>query len=460
MTMSIRANVEQFICAVCLLSVVDGFSTTSLLQRIPPSSPINNNNIHQPSTYYHHHNNNNILLHQSKIIDVEVIPNEEPDSSSSSPSTTNNPSTLQNEEEELNLIQYSQNQDPEWKSMPISYCDIVSNAYIDCNLVFYVKDPSFKDKRDGGKDGGAGASGYEGAEYALGVPTEIPIVVALELDEDDNDEKSSNKGGTNTVNLNKVLPINHDLEDEVEGSMTEEEKEEIFQLAARAIQTEYGKSIRMKKTPRVLTLEGELDEIIGNWKDVLLGNNNNKEKKEEISIDDALNVLDEDDDNEEEDYFDKIMRRDLGDDYMSLLDDDDDDEELDAKLLKLFDNSAISDDEESLDTLLNEINTQESQYKETTYNDLIQQLQPSAALKLLNFIGPNNKEYTILKPLRPILLIGKEDPSDYTRRILLTEEERRVILPRLEKSCRDGLEEAGYFLDGGGSGSGSSKLGV
>ena len=448
--MNSRTNIKQFVCTVIILLyiavsvVVDGFSTTS---------PINNNNIHQPSTYYHHNNNNDILLHQSKIIDVEVIPNEEPDSSSSSPSTTT--STLQQEEDELNLIQYSQNQDPEWKSMPISFCDTVSNTYIDCNLVFYVKDPSFKDKRDGGRDGGAGASEYEGAEYALGVPTEIPIVVALELD-DENNGKSSNKGGTNTVNLNKVLPINPDPENEdIEGGMTEEEKEEIFQLAARALQTEYGKSIRMKKTPRVLTLEGDLDEIIGNWKDVLLGDNNNKEKKEDISIDDALNVLDEDND-EEEDYFDKIMRRDLGDDYMSLLDDDDDDEELDAELLKLFDNSAISD-EESLDTLLNEIDTQESQYKETTYNDLIQQLQPSSALKLLNFIGPGDKEYTILKPLRPILLVGKEDPSDYTRRILLTEEERRVILPRLEKSCRDGLEEAGYFLGGGGGG---SKLGV
>lgn len=67
---------------------------------------------------------------------------------------------------------------------------------------------------------------------------------------------------------------------------------------------------------------------------------------------------------------------------------------MDAELLKLFDNSAISD-EESLDTLLNEIDTQESQYKETMYNDLIQQLQPSAALKLLNFIGPDNKEYKL-----------------------------------------------------------------
>lgn len=454
--MNSRANIVQFICTIIILPplVVYGFSTTtSLLQRIP-SSPINN--IHQPSPNYQNNNNNILLLHQSKIIDVEVIPNEEPDSSSSS-STTTNPSTSQEEEDELNLIQYSQNQDPEWKDMPISYCDSVSNTYIDCNLVFYVKDPSFKDSSSGkGRAREAGASEYEGAEYALGVPTEIPIVVALELDDNENDGKSSNKGGTNTVNLNKVLPINPDFEEEVEGSMTEEEKEEIFQLAARALQTEYGKSIRMKKTPRVLTLEGDLDDIIGNWKDVLLGNNNNNKKKEEISIDDALNVLDEDD-VEEEDYFDKIMRRDLGDDYMSLLDDDDDDEELDAKLLKLFDNSAISDEEESLDTLLNEIKTQESQYKETTYNDIIQQLQPSAALKLLNFIGPGDKEYTILKPLRPILLVGKEDPSDYTRRILLTEEERRVILPRLEKSCRDGLEEAGYFLDGG---SGGSKLGV
>jgi hypothetical protein len=83
-----------------------------------------------------------------------------------------------------------------------------------------------------------------------------------------------------------------------------------------------------------------------------------------------------------------------------------------------------------------------------TYDQLLQQLKPSAALKLLNFIGPGEKEYTILRPLRPTLLVGKEDPEDYTRRILLTEEEMRVVLPKLESVCREELENAGFFLAG------------
>ena len=44
----------------------------------------------------------------------------------------------------------------------------------------------------------------------------------------------------------------------------------------------------------------------------------------ELSINDALNVYDDEDGNKDkvegEDYFDTIMRRDLGDDYESLVD--------------------------------------------------------------------------------------------------------------------------------------------
>ena len=97
---------------------------------------------------------------------------------------------------------------------------------------------------------------------------------------------------------------------------------------------------------------------------------------------------------------------------------------------------------------LDSINDKEARFKDTDYDGLVRKLQPSAALKLINFLGPGGREYTILRPLRPILLVGREDPDDYTRRILLTEEERRRILPRLESACREGLEEAGFFLSG------------
>ena len=393
---------------------------------------------------HQNHHNNNKQLYLSKIIDAEVIPDDEPTSSSIA---------QEEEEEPLNLIEYSQNQDVDWKTMPIAFCDTLSNTYIDCNLAFYVKD------RGGGGDV---------SEYALGVPTEIPIVVALELDEDNGSGSGGSRSGSATggggvVNLSKVIPINpddessnyHDDNYNNNNILKEEEKEEIFQLAARAIMNEYGKSIRMKKTPRVLTLEGNLDDLIGDWKDVLLGSNGGSGKKtndndnNNVSIDDALNIFDDEDD-DEEDFFDKIMKRDLGENYMSLLDDDEDDNAgiSDEELLKLFDNSVGEDGDDDLNALLDDIETNESKFKDTTYDQLVQQLQPSAALKLINFVGPDDKEYTILRPLRPILLIGREDPDDYTRRILLTEEERNAILPRLERSCREGLEEAGFFLSG------------
>jgi hypothetical protein len=189
---------------------------------------------------------------------------------------------------------------------------------------------------------------------------------------------------------------------------------------------------------------------------VLLGGSGGKKgDKVELSIEDALNVIDDEDEDEDDggdegDFFDRIMRRDLGEDYESLVDDDDD---MDEELLKLFrdDSSSSVGSDDDVDELINDlddISDKEARFKDSGYDALVRRLQPSAALKLLNFLGPGGREYTILRPLRPILLVGREDPDDYTRRILLTEEERRILLPRLESACREGLEEAGFFLSG------------
>jgi hypothetical protein len=165
---------------------------------------------------------------------------------------------------------------------------------------------------------------------------------------------------------------------------------------------------------------------------------------------------DADEKNGGEDFFDTIMKRDLGADYESLVDDDDDD--IDEDLLKLFDGSAeiLEDDLNDLMDKVKDIKTElddeseEVEYEDSSYDALLRRLQPSAALRLLNFLGPDGREYTILRPLRPILLVGKEDPDDYTRRILLTEEEKARILPRLEGACREGLEGilSGYNIAG------------
>ncbi|KAL9190385.1 hypothetical protein ACHAXT_007596 [Thalassiosira profunda] len=362
------------------------------------------------------HQSRPAALRPSKIIDAEVIPDDDGGGGSGS-----------GIDPEQSLVEYSQNQDPEWKSMPVAFCDADANTYIDCNLAFYAKDPL-------GDDSG-------GAEYALGVPCEVPVVVALELGEGGSAAVGGNEGdAANVINLSKVIPLSPDDDGEGSNVMADEEKEEVFQMAARALMDEFGEGIRLKKTPRVLTLEGDIDGAIGDWKKVLLGGAGGG--KDKMSFDEALDAYDEEEE-DEEDFFDTIMKRDLGEDYMKLVEDDDG--EMDDELLKMFDAERLDGD---LDDLMDGIAAGESKIADSSYDELVRQLQPSAALKLLSFVGPGGKEYSILRPLRPILLVGKEDPEDYTRRILLDEEERSKILPRLESACREGLEEAGFFLAG------------
>jgi hypothetical protein len=101
------------------------------------------------------------------------------------------------------LVKYSQNLDPHWKTMPMAFCDVRTNTYIDCNLAFYVKGPP------------SSLMGEDGVEYVLGVPYEIPIVVALDLEDDALTDNSNDKG---VANLSKVVPINPDDNNFWEGS--------------------------------------------------------------------------------------------------------------------------------------------------------------------------------------------------------------------------------------------------
>ncbi|KAL3799940.1 hypothetical protein HJC23_007413 [Cyclotella cryptica] len=369
----------------------------------------------------------------SKIIDAEFTHNNDDNNNSNG-----HDAITKSNNNEISLIEYSQNQDPDWKSMPIAFCDMETNTYIDCTLAFYVRD---------NKNGGE--------EYALGVPCEIPIVVALEVEQDDNDDDDDNDA-LSLTNLARVLPINPDSTENTpnEGyyKIGEDEKKEIFEIAARALSEEFGKEVRLKKTPRVLTVQGDLDGIIGDWKEVLVGACNPRAKKmNRPDIEEALKMLDEEEE-EGERYFDMIMRRDLGEDYMKLVEEEDEDEEIDEDILKMFDVNVedLQDgDLEEFLKFLGENETEGDDIDETkSYDELLKQLKPSAALRLLSFIGPDEKEYTILRPLRPILLVGKEDPEDYTRRILLSEDEQRAILPKLERVCKEELEQAGFFLTG------------
>jgi len=78
--------------------------------------------------------------------------------------------------------------------------------------------------------------------------------------------------------------------------MCNKEKEEVFQLAARALIDKYGQAISLKKNPSVLTIEGDMDCVVGDWREALLGGGSKRDTMVELSIDNALNVYDDEDD--------------------------------------------------------------------------------------------------------------------------------------------------------------------
>ena len=296
-----------------------------------------------------------------------------------------------------------------------------------------------------------------GEEYALGVPCETPVVVALELD----DLPSASTGSGEDIeeeilaNLGTVLPINPDSHpsdnsNTGEYTISEEAKEEIFQIAAKSLMEEYGQNIRLKKTPRVLTVVGDLDSQIGDWKSVLINAGGAGSKMKRPTMEEAVEIINQDE-KSGEDFFEYVMKRDLGEDYMSLLEED---EDMDEDILKALEGLGENEggvEESDVDDFLEFMKGMTKDGVDAkNFDEVLQRLKPSVALRLLSFIGPDGDNvYTILRPLRPLLLVGKEDPDDFTRRILLSEEEKREVLPKLETVCRQELEEAGFFLSGG-----------
>ena len=126
-----------------------------------------------------------------------------------------------------------------------------------------------------------------------------------------------------------------------------------------------------------------MDCVVGDWQEALLGGGSKRDTMVELSIDDTLHVYDDEDGDhkdkvEGEDYFDTIMRRDLGDDYESLFDDGDD--TMDKGLLRLFsDTSSLKDgsldnDDHGVEELMadiNDIRNKEYQFNDSRYNCLV-----------------------------------------------------------------------------------------
>ena len=226
------------------------------------------------------------------------------------------------------------------------------------------------------------------------------------------------------------------LEDDANGQLSslvdpdDDANEEIFQLAATALTENMGNELRLRRTPRVLTVQGDLKAITGKY----------LEESQAEPVQAKALIQDEEDDDDA--FFDSFFRKELGENYeeeFAVAND-----EIDAdKLLDLFNMPGLGteeDNDEAIKGLLDEI-ASDSQGRSQSTDRMISIANDGAkALPLFPFTSPEGKSYAFVQFKESPLLVGKEDPKiDNTQRLLLDSTEASLILPRIEEQLKEEL---------------------
>lgn len=312
-----------------------------------------------------------------------------------------------------NLIDISLDSgDPRWKEVRIPFCR--GTEYIDCKLAF--------------------TADLEGQSYGIGVP--FDDVVAIVVQEESKKQKTSSNGSVETKNIDP---------DAYEDN---EEYAELMEIFAGQVQEQLGEEYKLRKTPKVLTISGGLEKITNDWQD--------KVYTKPFDVDDLLEISkpkDEDDLDDELNSFYKFMRDELGDEeFEKTMNGEDDGDAIGAELNELMGLFDVPDfegggveDKEGLEDLMRSIAKDIETSEVSEANEFIPDTE-NAALKLLGYtFRDSGKSYFLVKPLQPYTLIGRhvKDEDDSIRFELLTPEEEKVVIPKLEEICQKDLKANG-----------------
>jgi hypothetical protein len=224
------------------------------------------------------------------------------------------------------------------------------------------------------------------------------------------------------------------------------DNEELMEIMASQLHDSVSPSLRLVRTPRVLTVRGPLDEYTRNWSTDVF--------PRPLT---AAQLLDETDEDVEE--FLKFMRKELGDaEYEDAFRGDSLTEE-DKALLALFDIPGLGDQRDDADGIQEMFQSMID--PPAVQQERLKELQPQAldsknvALKLVSYILPDSgKIYSLVSLLEPYVLVGKRvsiGPDEaggepMVRFELLSSAEEKILIPRLEQVCHADLEKAGLHL--------------
>lgn len=285
--------------------------------------------------------------------------------------------------DEKTLIDLSLDSDPEWKEARIPFID--GENYIDVKLAFMVE--------------------LDGVNYGIGIPFDPAAALAFE-------------------NNGTVSYLSPDLD----------ENEELMQLMAVQLQEHVGQDLQLKRTPRVLTIVGPLENYTKNWKENILPD----------PVDTKL-LLEDDTDNDL-DFFHNFMKEELGEEeYERTLKESPDG--ISDELMALFDVPGLGtkeDDVEGMEELLKSVLDEPEQQLKALEELGANLNHEGVGLKLVSYILPDAKAYSLVQLLKPYVLVGKYiESKDDTHFELLSPEEATILVPRLEESFKEDFQKAG-----------------
>jgi hypothetical protein len=300
------------------------------------------------------------------------------------------------------LLDLSLDMDPRWKEARIPFC--YDDRYIDCHVAFTVD-----------LDGTT--------TYGIGVPCDAAVAIVME-------------------HSNKVITyMNPALE----------EHDELVQIMASQLQELLGDDVFLKRTPKILTISGNLNKYITeHWQDDLF--------RETVSTQDLM-----DDSDEGLDFFYDFMKSQLGErEFQKTLEecrrqgDKNKDEPVanQEQLLDLFNIPGLGnqqDDVDGLEKMLQELTSSKDISESESFAKLGEDLEhEGVALKLFGFhFREDGKSYSLVKLLKPFTIVGKyvdNADKDDLRFDLLTPQEEAIVIPRLEQICKADLEQSGLSL--------------
>lgn len=366
---------------------------------------------------------NRLQEKSNDYVDAEFYP-VEPDKSSSSSRSSVSPSTPK----KMSPLQLSLTSvEPKLSSLSFNFIDPAlksasKQSFIPCRIAYIIN--------------------YKNVEYVLGTPVDTQVAIYCEdlnsntayfidSDEDDNMELMERAASVFEQQY-RYVSLSDDDDDEEDGYDDDDDHDgnTINRKKKQKL------SIRFKRTPRTLTVEGDLGMITGNWKE------DGKRQFEEIK-DIASNILNESNEHDDDDFFDSFFRKELGNDYEEkAIANGDIDEEQVQEFMDLFNIPGLGtekDDDEGIDDFFKDIRMDEKIAIENGTGSV----GGSTALRLIGFGGENDdsKIYSLVQLLQPMILIAKTDSSlEFDEKMLLTQEEADEIVPILEQQFKDEFE--------------------